>query len=196
LKEPRFLNTTNSHSMIDCVALNTLIRYPAMALWESGTITQVYFNENDDLASINFKKGIMSLFQYKQDNTSEVDTLGRCATEYRVFDDHLVKDKYYCTNIQYNDEYTSLKTVLNYTLDFQSTCVYTFENSTLKTCSCSDLAFPKLNVPQVAGFRVMSRLSIYLIEKVSNDKHQIFSTMGGALKTILSKTIMSSYLSL
>ncbi|CAF0883010.1 unnamed protein product, partial [Didymodactylos carnosus] len=188
LKELRFLNTTNPHSIINSVTLNTLSQYPVMTLWQSGKIMQVYFNEKDNLASKNLKKGIISLFQYKQDNTYEIDTLGRCTTEYYVSNDRLVKDIYHCTNVHYNDEYTSLKTVLNYTLDFQSTCVYTFENSSLKTCLCSDLVFSKLIIPQLTGFRVMSRLNIELIEKVSNNKHQIFSTMNDALKTILDIT--------
>ncbi|CAF3923851.1 unnamed protein product, partial [Adineta steineri] len=144
LKEARFVNRTNSHSMIDCLALSTLTRYPAMFIWNQGIISLSYFNENDNLAAINLKKGIISLFQYKQDNASETDTLGTCKTEYRMYEKSLVKDKSECSNIKYNDEYSSAKQVLNYSIDFQSTCVYTFDNSTLKSSSCSDIALPRL----------------------------------------------------
>ncbi|UJR36604.1 hypothetical protein I4U23_029324 [Adineta vaga] len=188
LKDARFLNRTNSHSMIDCLALSTLTRYPATFLWEQGIVSSSYFNENDNLAAINLKKGIMSLFQYKQDNASEIDTLGKCKTEYRIYEDRLVKDKIDCSNVKYNDEYSSTKQALNYSIDFQSTCVYTFDNSTLKTGSCSDMAFPRLIIPEVAGFRIMSRLSVDLIEKLDNDKHQLFSSIDAALKSILSIT--------
>lgn len=47
--------------------------------------------------------------------------------------------------------------MLNYSIDFQSTCVYNFENTTLKSASCSDLAFPRLVIPEIAGFRIISR---------------------------------------
>ncbi|CAF0977925.1 unnamed protein product [Adineta ricciae] len=188
LKDARFLNRTNSHSMIDCLALSTLTRYPAMFLWDQGIVSSSYFNENDNLAAINLKKGIISLFQYKQDNASEIDTLGKCKTEYRIYEDRLVKDKAECSNVKYNDEYSSAKHALNYSIDFQSTCVYTFDNSTLKSGSCSDMAFPRLVIPEVAGFRIMSRLSVDLSEKVTNDKHQLFSSIDAALKSVLSIT--------
>ncbi|CAF3902971.1 unnamed protein product [Adineta steineri] len=188
LKEARFVNRTNSHSMIDCLALSTLTRYPAMFIWNQGIISLSYFNENDNLAAINLKKGIISLFQYKQDNASETDTLGTCKTEYRMYEKSLVKDKSECSNIKYNDEYSSAKQVLNYSIDFQSTCVYTFDNSTLKSSSCSDIALPRLIVPEVAGFRIMSRLSVDLMEKVDNDKHQKYLNSDAALKSILSIT--------
>jgi len=97
--------------MIDCLALSTLTRYPAMFIWDQGIVSVSYFNENDNLAAINLKKGIMSLFQYKQDNASEIDTLGKCKTQYRIYENHLVKDKSECSNIQYNDEYSSAKQV-------------------------------------------------------------------------------------
>lgn len=48
----------------------------------------------------------MSLFQYKQDNSSETDTLGKCQTQYRVFENRFIKDKTDCSNIQYKDEYS------------------------------------------------------------------------------------------
>jgi len=80
-------------------------------MWNDGIISSVYFNENDNLGAINLKKGIISLFQYKQDNASEIDTLGKCKTEYRIYEDRLVKDKSECSNIQYNDEYNSAKQV-------------------------------------------------------------------------------------
>ncbi|CAF0805543.1 unnamed protein product [Adineta ricciae] len=188
LKDARFLNRTNSHSMIDCLALSTLTRYPAMFLWDQGIVSSSYFNENDNLAAINLKKGIISLFQYKQDNASEIDTLGKCKTEYRIYEDRLVKDKAECSNVKYNDEYSSAKHALNYSIDFQSTCVYTFDNSTLKSGSCSDMAFPRLVIPEVAGFRIMSRLSVDLSEKLTNDKHQLFSSIDAALKSVLSIT--------
>ena len=82
-----------------------------MFVWDQGIVSSVYFNENDNLAAMNLKKGIMSLFQYKQDNASEIDTLGKCNTEYRIYEDRLVKDKSECTNIQYNDEYYNAKQV-------------------------------------------------------------------------------------
>ncbi|CAF0733698.1 unnamed protein product [Adineta steineri] len=188
LKEARFVNRTNSHSMIDCLALSTLTHYPAMFIWNQGIISLSYFNENDNLAAINLKKGIISLFQYKQDNASETDTLGTCKTEYRMYEKSLVKDKSECSNIKYNDEYSSAKQVLNYSIDFQSTCVYTFDNSTLKSSSCSDIALPRLIVPEVAGFRIMSRLSVDLMEKVDNDKHQKYLNSDAALKSVLSIT--------
>jgi hypothetical protein len=97
--------------MIDCLALSTLTRYPAMFIWDEGIVSVSYFNENDNLAAINLKKGIMSLFQYKQDNASEIDTLGKCKTEYRIYEDRLVKDKSECSNIRYNDEYSNAKQV-------------------------------------------------------------------------------------
>ena len=97
--------------MIDCLALSTLTRYPAMFLWDQGIVSSSFFNENDNLAAINLKKGIISLFQYKQDNASEIDTLGKCKTEYRIYEDRLVKDKAECSNVKYNDEYTSAKHV-------------------------------------------------------------------------------------
>ncbi len=97
--------------MIDCLALSTLTRHPALFVWNDGIITSAYFNENDHLAAMNLKKGIMSLFQYKQDNASETDTLGKCRTEYRMYEDRLVKDKSECSNIQYNDEYSHAKQV-------------------------------------------------------------------------------------
>lgn len=97
--------------MIDCLALSTLIRYPALFKWNEGIVTSAYFNENDNLAAINLKKGIMSLFQYKQDNTTESDTLGTCQTQYRIYEDRLVKDKIDCSNIQYKDEYSHAKKV-------------------------------------------------------------------------------------
>jgi hypothetical protein len=97
--------------MIDCLALSTLTRYPAMFIWDQGIVSVSYFNENDNLAAINLKKGIMSLFQYKQDNASEIDTLGKCKTEYRIYEDRLVKDKSECSNIRYNDEYSNAKQV-------------------------------------------------------------------------------------
>lgn len=97
--------------MIDCLALSTLTRYPSMFMWDQGSVSLTYFNENDNLAAINFKKGIISLFQYKQDNASETDTLGKCNTEYRIYEDRLVKDKTDCSNIRYSDEYSSTKEV-------------------------------------------------------------------------------------
>jgi hypothetical protein len=71
---------------------------------------------------------------------------------------------------------------LNYSIDFQSTCVYTFDNSTLKAGSCSDMAFPRLVF-------LFLRLSVDLIDKTTNDKHQIYSSSDAALKSILSKYI-------
>lgn len=97
--------------MIDCLALNTLTRYPSMFVWHDGLVTSAYFHENDDVTAINFKKGIMSLFQYKQDNTSEIDTLGKCQTEYRIYEKQFIKDKFHCSNIQYKDEYSHVKQV-------------------------------------------------------------------------------------
>ncbi|CAF0809330.1 unnamed protein product [Rotaria sp. Silwood1] len=188
LKDARFVNRTNSHSMIDCLALSTLIRYPSLFMWDQGTISLIYFNENDNLAAINLKKGIISLFQYKQDNATETDTLGKCNTEYRIYEDRLIKDKSACSNIQYSDEYSSAKQFLNYSMDFQSTCVYTFDNSTIKSASCSDMAFPRLIIPEVAGFRIMSRLSVDLIDKIDNDKRQVYSSSDAALKSILGVT--------
>jgi len=111
LKDARFLNRTNSHSMIDCLALSTLTQYPSLFMWNEGIISSVYFNENDHIAAMNLKKGIISLFQYKQDNASEIDTLGKCKTEYRIYEDRLVKDKSECSNVQYHDEYSSAKQV-------------------------------------------------------------------------------------
>ncbi|CAF3398119.1 unnamed protein product [Rotaria socialis] len=188
LSDARFINRTHSHSMIDCLALSTLTRYPSMFMWDQGIVSLSYFNENDNLAAINLKKGISSLFQYKQDNKTETDTLGKCNTEYRIYEDRLVKDKTDCSNVQYNDEYSSAKQAFNYSMDFQSTCVYQFENGTIKSASCSDMAFPRLVIPEVAGFRIMSRLSVDLIDKADNDKHQVFSSSDAALKSILSIT--------
>jgi hypothetical protein len=99
--------------MIDCLALSTLTRYPSLFIWDQGIVSSTYFNENDNAAAINLKKGIMSLFQYKQDNASETDTLGKCDTEYRTHEHSLIKDKSKCTNIRYNDEYSSSKQVRN-----------------------------------------------------------------------------------
>jgi hypothetical protein len=110
--------------MIDCLALSTLTRYPALFIWEQGIVSSAYFNENDNLAAMNLKKGIMSLFQYKQDNASEVDTLGKCNTEYRIYEDRLVKDKTECTNIQYNDEYSNAKQVRRIGNIFYEVTVY------------------------------------------------------------------------
>ena len=97
--------------MIDCLALSTLTRYPSMFVWDQGIVSSVYFNENDNIAAMNFKKGIMSLFQYKQDNATETDTLGQCQTQYRIYEDRLVKDKTDCSNVRYNDEYAGTKQV-------------------------------------------------------------------------------------
>lgn len=99
--------------MIDCLALSTLIRYPSMFVWDQGVVSSVYFNENDNLAAMNLKKGIISLFQYKQDNATEIDTLGKCNTEYRIYKDHLVKDKRDCSNVRYSDEFHAGKQVRN-----------------------------------------------------------------------------------
>ena len=82
-------------------------------MWNQGVITSAYFNENDNLAAINLKKGIMALFQYKQDNASEIDTLGKCNTEYRTYQNRFIKDKTKCLNFQYNDEHSSGKMVRN-----------------------------------------------------------------------------------
>ncbi|CAF4259222.1 unnamed protein product, partial [Adineta steineri] len=50
------------------------------------------------------------------------------------------------------------------------------------------IALPRLIVPEVAGFRIMSRLSVDLMEKVDNDKHQKYLNSDAALKSILSIT--------
>jgi hypothetical protein len=82
-------------------------------MWDQGVITSAYFNENDHAAAINLKKGIISLFQYKQDNATEIDTLGKCKTEYRIYDNRLIKDKSSCSNIIYADEFSGNKQVNN-----------------------------------------------------------------------------------
>lgn len=97
--------------MIDCLALSTLSQYPALFVWDDGIVSSAYFAENDHVAAINLKKGIISLFQYKQDNRSETDTLGRCDTEYRIYEDRLIKDKYHCANVRYSDEYNGINEV-------------------------------------------------------------------------------------
>lgn len=111
LKDARFVNRTNSHSMIDCLALSTLSQYPSLFVWNEGIISSVYFNENDHIAAMNLKKGIISLFQYKQNNATEIDTLGKCQTEYRTHENQWIKDKSHCSNVKYSDEYASAKQV-------------------------------------------------------------------------------------
>lgn len=97
--------------MIDCLALSGLSQHPGLFIWEDGIVSSAFFNENDQVAAINLKKGIMSLFQYKQNNHSEIDTLGRCDTEYRIYEDRLIKDKFHCSNVRYPDEFISAKQV-------------------------------------------------------------------------------------
>lgn len=110
--------------MIDCLALNALTEFSAMFSWDQGIVSQVYFNENDNVAAMNLKKGIISMFQYKQGNDSEVDTLGKCETQYRIYENRLVKDKIHCSNVRYSDEFSSTKKVKS-----------TFENRTNRLSS-------------------------------------------------------------
>lgn len=65
--------------------LDTYKNQPFYGIWNKGNISDLYFQSEEDLALVNLKKGLASLFQFKTSeiNLREKDASGSCDVLYR-----------------------------------------------------------------------------------------------------------------
>lgn len=145
--------------------LSSLLKYPAFFEMAGDTVDKVFLVDADPVFSTNIKKGIMALFQVKEDagERTEVDVCGECKVSYTVPSPGTVsKIKTSCQNLEIAGQFSSPNKVLGLSVWNKATVHYELKNGAIATATSTTRLVSYLNLRTSLNGGVISSQKLFL----------------------------------
>ncbi|XP_036430092.1 microsomal triglyceride transfer protein large subunit-like [Colossoma macropomum] len=142
--------------------------------FHSGKILGVFDTSKDNTVSLNFKRGVASLFQIQTSSgvVMEDDATGRCQVSYQTLKNEIIKVKDYesceksITDITFTDQ------ILRVSSAGSSKTVFTMEDRHIKSVTSKEFRSVVLDEQTTVGIHISSRQLLQLLSTKSGDNKE------------------------
>lgn len=143
---------------------------------ENGQIGNIYLANADSISSVNFKKGIINLFQLQtvEDSSKpvrELDVSGECEVQYSYMGSRIIKTKEQCENLEIGGDFTGPKKLFGVSVSMSSATTYILDKDIIKTVIGVMKNLNKLNLNSGINVEIISSQKLDFTEtSESKDK--------------------------
>lgn len=152
--------------------LNFMLKYPAYFELTGDSIERVYVVEGDPVFSTNVKKGIMALFQLRQEagERTEIDVCGECQVSYAVMSPTSIsKTKVNCQNMEIAGQFSTPNKVLGLTVWNKATMHYELKDGIVNRATGTTRLVSYLNLRTSLNGGVISSQKVSLENTAKQD---------------------------
>ncbi|XP_076459875.1 microsomal triglyceride transfer protein large subunit-like isoform X2 [Babylonia areolata] len=152
--------------------LNFMLKYPAYFELTADTIERVYVVDGDPVFSTNVKKGIMGLFQLRQEagERTEIDVCGECQVSYAVMSPNSVsKTKVSCQNMEIAGQFSTPNKILGLSVWNKATMHYELKDGVVNRATGTTRLVSYLNLRTSLNGGVISSQKVSLENTAKQD---------------------------
>ncbi|MBN3312196.1 MTP protein, partial [Atractosteus spatula] len=143
----------------------TDLRKPLLLHYVSGNLEKLFAAKEGNVAIMNLKRGLASLFQMWPHSGTRVenDVTGRCDVLYEVSGKEITKLKDFQSCKKDDFGYTSTNQVFGTSMRGSSKCVYSLESHLIQAMECEESHEIRLNLQSTVGTKINSRQWLLLL---------------------------------
>ncbi|KAL8616969.1 hypothetical protein ACOMHN_041887 [Nucella lapillus] len=152
--------------------VNFMLKYPAYFEVAGDSIERVYVVDGDPLFSTNVKKGIMALFQLRQEagERTEIDVCGECQVSYAVMSPTSIsKTKVSCENMEIARQFSTPNKALGLSVFNKATMHYELKDGVVNRATGTTRLVSYLNLRTSLNGRVISSQKVSLENTAKQD---------------------------
>lgn len=186
LGEKKFIKLQVSEAKVETASkaalkkdLSELSKLPIFfEIYENGEIGNIYLANEESMFSVNFKKGIINLFQLKKSEESgkpikELDVSGECSVSYSYMGSRIIKMKENCDNLEIGGDFTGAKKLFGVTVSMTSATTYILDNGLIKTVVGVTQSINRLNLNNGINIELTSSQKMDLTETLETKEKLI-----------------------
>lgn len=149
-----------------------MLKYPAYFELAGDTIQRVYLVDADPIFSTNIKKGIIALFQLKQEpgERTEIDVSGECQVSYVVTSPNAVsKTKHTCQNLEIAGQFSTPNKMLGLSVWNKATMHYELKDGIVNRATGTTRLVSYLNLRTSLNAGILSSQKVSLENTAKQD---------------------------
>nr|AYP74776.1 microsomal triglyceride transfer protein [Sepioteuthis lessoniana] len=145
---------------------------------ENGEIGNIYLANTESMFSVNFKKGIINIFQLKMSEVSghpikELDVSGECSVNYSYMGSRIIKTKENCSNMEIGGDFSGAKKLFGVSVSMTSATTYILDKDIIKAAISITQNMNSLNLNHGINIEVTASQRLDLTETVETKEKLI-----------------------